>query len=448
MFKNTIISKYAWNTMKPTSWPTFDGTALSRHDVLTASESGTCIRRLASEKAHGKRGSTDENFDYEAEVRKKIHDITRDNNHSEGYFARGDTIEAWVADLLQQHNDCAAEGEPIYTHFGDNQVSLHLTETVEDENIAYLSGTPDCWRLDYATKKFRVGEFKSVGNLPSRPRLQHRKQVLQNILIAKVLMDDDRTGFMDKMGWDKLIPADEFDEWEIDDCGTLLYIESNNFFNMVEREIEYDKGLVAAIYEKERELFNDDGSVKHPSKLPAEGLRNSGCFFCPYPVQEACKRIEAAARRDAKKSDDAVAADDEQEEDAPRPSGGGALATFLSAAEDAGKGEELNSFFGLLDGLADARKEEARIKAKVERLSEEAMTMLLGQLDYDAEASISFPFDEDKGTFSVSYRPPSTSNRIDSKKVAKLMAEHGYTEADYKTASATKAGFVVRWNNG
>lgn len=265
---------------KQQSWPTFDGQHLTRSNFLSASEAGSCIRKLGFSKA----------------APLVVHDIENegiDPDHPDlsaaskyGYFERGHAVEAWIVKTLME---AMVEGE-VLAYVGDDQVSLYSEELG-------VSGTPDGYYYKEDGTDWALLEFKSVGSMVMGPPAQHIRQVQVNMGLFRYLAEKHEEGphaFIQMMGMDAdvLCPEGELIPWT---CARILYVESNNFFNTKMFEIEYDGGEEFIKACQASAFLFIDGQAADPADLAPEGKNEGGgaCRFCDFKMQ--CAAIEGDA---------------------------------------------------------------------------------------------------------------------------------------------------------
>lgn len=385
---------------KVDSWPTFDGQDLTRSQFVSASEAGSCIRKLAFSK------SAPSVVHDEGEGIPIDHpDLQSDSKY--GYFQRGHAIEAWVVKMIEE---CLAEDEVI-AYMGENQVSLY------SEQLG-VSGTPDGYYYKVDGSDWALMEYKSVGSMVMGPKAQHIRQVQVNMGLFRYLAEDHEEGahaFITMMGMDPdvLCPDGELIPWT---CARIYYIESNNYFNMKMFEVEYDGGVeFIKAAQQAKDLFDSDGNPLSADMLPAEGIAAGGgeCRFCDF--RKHCASIEGDAEFLA------------QLEGVTAPV---KPALFLSSDEDEAMGQviaALDEFLSLKDSIKShgERKDE---------LDKEVLRPFCEQHDGAVDVYLT---NRDLG-FSLRLTEISTS-RLDKK----LMVKKGLDPAEYSTDSTYKR-FDVR----
>ncbi len=202
-------------------WPTYDGKQLDRDAFVTASEVGNCLRSTwFSKNANPPQGDTE----------------------VWGYFARGHNVEAWVVEQLRRSNSLAT-----FIMMGSDQRSMHWEGQ---------AGTPDGIML--TTEGNYVFDIKSIDPRTNRkylPKKTHLMQIHQNILLAENCLDG-----MEIAG------------------GMILYVDASNYQTMNEYYVEYDHSAMEQVTDRANRIH----AAEKPGDLPAEGMFNDGCKFCPF----------------------------------------------------------------------------------------------------------------------------------------------------------------------
>ncbi len=265
------------------SWPTFAGATLNRAAYLTASEAGKCLRQLSFDKLA------------EFALQKRQKDLTDDEfsllvesqtgTSPDGYFQRGHNIEDWVV----EHSLAVADEDELFMFLGDEQVSFYDT-------VTRVSGTPDGFLYNKDTEEFWLLEFKSVGSQVYSPRSDHVRQCQVNMGLIDHISVDTRERYSKLLlqlfaeKGVKLI-KNRLPKWS---GVKLLYVQSSNYFDMREFNIDYDDGaMFQAAVKKSKKLFSGkEEQIKQlarPADLPAEGIAQNKCVFCSH--KNACRNL-------------------------------------------------------------------------------------------------------------------------------------------------------------
>jgi hypothetical protein len=203
-------------------WPTYLGGALDRKQYATASEIGGCLRQAA----FGKRGAPVPFKDW-------------------GYAERGHAVEAWVAERFRLAQD-ALDWTVEFNLIGDEQVSF---------TNGAQSGTPD-GLVHYGPKTW-VLDIKSVdprSNWAYFPKQKHTDQVMQNIDLVRSNTTLEVVG------------------------GIVFYIDASDFQKAKQFSFAPDEARILELRERALRIVN----AASPEDLPAEGMFNDGCAYCPY----------------------------------------------------------------------------------------------------------------------------------------------------------------------
>lgn len=275
MLKLNTIIRETLMTRKSDSWPTYDGSTLTRSDFITASEANKCLRNLAFTK-HDERATAviEDYWDQMSveEYNRRLEAFTHINS-PQGIFDRGHNIEAWAVRQIR----AGLTDDEVFLFAGEYQRSFY---DAKDR----VSGTPDGVFLDEDGKMW-LTEFKSSNTPVAAPKSGHETQVLVNIGLIEHLIK--KHGVKKVLGHDNL--PDKFAG------GTLLYILADDYLNMSEFPVEHDAGaLYVKTSQRAKKLFKPDGSLTRPSELPPEGITNNGCFFCKY--KQICAAVEEEHR--------------------------------------------------------------------------------------------------------------------------------------------------------
>jgi len=276
--KDIIIASVMGEEAK--SWPTFTDTTLTRSSYLTASEASKCLRELSFSKIAEinaiRRGGELSDDEYNTLL------SSQGATSPDGYFQRGHNVEAWIVDKLE----AAADDHEIFMFMGDEQVSFYDTRT-------RISGTPDGFLYNTETKEFWLLEFKSVGSQVYSPRYGHVKQCQVNMGLIKYISQDSRPRYSKKllkMFTDRGVELVEgkLPPWS----GTkLLYVQSSNYFDIREFNLEYDAQIFVKTATKAKRLFSGEEDqieqLARPATLPAEGISQNKCVFCNHKA--ACR---------------------------------------------------------------------------------------------------------------------------------------------------------------
>lgn len=267
--KEAILSSVL--TAPNNSWPTFDGKKLKRSNYLSASEAAKCVRSLAFQKHKENNTFQIENYweNMSADQFKLELDKVVPGKSPLGYFARGHHVEAWVVEQLH----AVEQSHEHFLYMGEDQRSFYH----EDHKI---SGTPDGVYINTLTNEMWLIEIKSSQVPITQPRYAHLTQVQVNMGLITAL--NETHDLAEIMG---------LDEFPVFKGAKLLYIDSGNYIDLQEFDIEYDGGLLySKMRAKSAALFLEDGTVQVPEKLVPQGLSNSGCHFCEDKMN--CRAIE------------------------------------------------------------------------------------------------------------------------------------------------------------
>lgn len=213
----------------PQKWPTYDGKELIRGEYITSSEIGKCARMIWFAKDAFRRGVVAE-------------------NGINGFWERGHNVEAWIVDriLAGIAHKYADEYELLFA--GNKQVSFH---------DGYQSGTPDAFLKKIGSNEGWTVDFKSMDprkSVKKLPEDNHKDQVTQNCDLIVACTD--------------LFPLG----------GKLLYVNCSDYLKNYEYTFDFDHGRADFLQER----ANTIKSAKKPKELPAEGLFNGDCEFCPF----------------------------------------------------------------------------------------------------------------------------------------------------------------------
>lgn len=230
------LLKQAIALAPPQSWPTYDGLELDRQEFLTSSQVASCLRMTGFEK----------------------HSTVKVDWAGNGYTERGHAIEAWLVKNLRRLEALGYKLE----YMGEDQVSFY------DPDIG-LSGTPD-GILTLPTGEKVLLEFKSIdprSNKSNLPKKKHIYQTTQNIyLVNKCLKLAIMRGF-------------------------LIYLDASDVFNVHETEVIYDPYIVQEVIARAEKLW----AAKDGDELPAEGIVNGDCDYCPFHAQ--CSEFVSLSRQ-------------------------------------------------------------------------------------------------------------------------------------------------------
>ncbi len=262
--------------LKVDRWPTYDGGDLDRDSYVTASEATRCARQLAySKRAKAKHPLEATEEELEAMIK------AVGPNHKFGYFERGHAIEAWAVKMIRT---ALLAGEKLLIA-GNEQVSMYL-------NTFRISGTPDgIFYTEDTPMELTLLEIKSTGTMPASVSRAHQAQTNINMGLINHLLEEYKEKFA------KQINCPYTEGMQITSA-KVLYIESNNYMNMVEFKVEYDDGVaMIAAYEKGRQVFIGD-DVHLPENVKPEGRETAGeCWFCEF--KRHCNMIDGDVKQEA-----------------------------------------------------------------------------------------------------------------------------------------------------
>jgi len=212
-------------------WPTFSGKELDRSKYVTASEIGTCARKIK----FGKMATPN--------------DRTESGNLKRwGFAERGNSAETWIVEKLE------AAGVGL-EYAGRDQRSFY---------VGAQAGTPD-GMYPYQNGKWLV-EFKSIDPRKRRsdlPSKAHVDQVHQNMDVVSFCLDVPVYG------------------------GSLFYINASDYQDTLQFDIHADHAEQQRLQDRAEWII----AAASPADLPNEGMFNGDCDYCGFTDQ--CSRIVA-----------------------------------------------------------------------------------------------------------------------------------------------------------
>ncbi|MDJ0827780.1 MAG: PD-(D/E)XK nuclease family protein [Rhodobacter sp.] len=228
-------------------WPLYQGGILDRSAYVTASEIGTCARKIKLDKQFMKETGYDPNEGTKTK-----------SSDAWGFWERGHNVERWIVDHLTRG---WASNEWELKYLGEEQVSF--TDGVQ-------SGTPDGIAINHADEAFYTLEFKSMDprtNVSRLPKITHRDQVVQNTDLIAHNMD--------------LSPAG----------GLILYVDASDHKRRFPHMIEYTDDHAARLQDRAEMIMSTE-----PEDLKPEGLfsPNNDCQYCKHTA--ACNMMVAHAK--------------------------------------------------------------------------------------------------------------------------------------------------------
>ena len=200
-------------------WPSYNGSFLNRQNFVTASEVGSCERRIW--------------------YNKNSSPILGEFN---GMAERGHTAEAWIVEQLKR----VLGGDLQFA--GDGQLSF---------THEHLSGTPDGLILLGGDDAI-VLEIKCIDprtNWSKLPKPNHVDQVIQNIYILR----------------------NTFLNLNID-RGSIIYIDAADYGKTEEFIIDFDVAHFNKLYNKSKKIIS---SFKAEDLNP-DGIYNGDCQWCDF----------------------------------------------------------------------------------------------------------------------------------------------------------------------
>lgn len=246
-------------------WPIYDGGDLDRSQYVTASEVGTCARKVKLDKEALK-----------AQKQLGKYDVAFGTKNSStddwGFFERGHTMEAWFVDLLAAGWDGAGtqtkDTDLLFTGTGQcSFVNGNQSGTPDGVFFQTIDGVPHVGVLEIKSIDPRVSPRKL-------PKPEHTPQVIQNLDLV----------------------AAQFDAVPIG--GELIYINASHYKTMIQFHIPWDE------QEAERLELRANGIMEAigPEYLEPEGIFNGGCKYCAHTAR--CNAIIAEQRSKKGNSDD------------------------------------------------------------------------------------------------------------------------------------------------
>ena len=237
---------------EPQHWPLYNGGILDRSEYVTASEVGTCSRKIKLDKLAMKR----DGYTPGAGTKTKSTDDW-------GFWERGHNVERWLVELLHAGweglGPQTAGWEIMFT--GDDQVSF--VDGVQ-------SGTPDGIAVNWAQETFYTLEFKSHDprtNVSRLPKIVHRDQVVQNTDLIATNMDLSPSG------------------------GLILYVDASDHKRRYPFMIDWNEEHADRLQAKAERIMEAS-----PEELKPEGMfsPNDDCKHCKHTV--ACNQIQMALK--------------------------------------------------------------------------------------------------------------------------------------------------------
>lgn len=249
---NKIIDR-EYVLREPKRWPLYNSNAsLDRRKFVTASEIGTCARKVKFDKL------ALEQSDYNPEegTKNKI-------QNGWGFFERGHTVEAWAVGMMVpniRRNAIQTGINLIYA--GDEQVSFA---------DGYQSGTPDGVFMIEDGRGVGILELKSIDprtNERNLPKREHLDQVMQNLDLVSAAFGIDPIG------------------------GELLYVNASDYSRRHQFHVAWDEAHAERLEARAQAIMEAAG----PEELEAEGLFKGGCDYCAHT--SACSAIIVKKRNE------------------------------------------------------------------------------------------------------------------------------------------------------
>ena len=219
---------------------------------VTASEAYKCIRKLSYEKQLDSAPPLSE---------EEVDDIVENSAlPQQGYFERGDAIEEWFFNTLNERAKLPNYIEIQYS--GEDQATFtyeHEKRIGTETRATRIAGTPDGVIYNHQDDIHTVVEIKSVSEEYMEPLPRHLLQLSLNVtLYEKFIYDNNMKG-------DNTV----FN-------GLLVYINASNWLNIKEWMISHEKAgkTAAKVYDKAQYLHRRDA--------PPDGLMTGECKSCPF----------------------------------------------------------------------------------------------------------------------------------------------------------------------